>query len=445
MSKPVLKKEIGVWGLSFNLMNTIIGAGIFALPAIVAAGLGPASFIAYLFCGILVALIMLCFAEVGSMVDAPGGVYGYIDRTLGDYFGFKAAVLLILAAVSADAAVANALVDVIDSLFQFNFPRWMRALFHLVIFSGLAWINVKGVRQGLSVVKLFTLAKLIPLLLFVILTSGDIQVSHLRLEGMPSLDAVGSTSLVLFFAFMGAEGALSISGEVRNPQKTIPRGIFIAIGGILLLYMLVQGAALGVLGPELQKHQENPLGQVALHVLGPIGLTLMIIGTGVSMMGNLSSEVFSIPRVLWSASRDRVFPSKLLTSIHPKFATPHVAIISYATLNFLFASFGGFKKLAILSTSSVLLIYFGMVIAVIVLRIRKFPRPEGSFRIPGGFIVPVLAGVAIIWFLTHLTIREFIAISSIIAALTVVYFTVLRRIKRKDQKLHADRPGGDVN
>ncbi len=432
MSKPALQKEIGVWGLSFNLMNTIIGAGIFALPAIVAAGLGPASFIAYLFCGILVALIMLCFAEVGSTVHAAGGVYGYIDRTLGDYFGFKSAILMMVAAISADAAVANALVDVIDSLVDIEFSRWTRAVFHLVIFSGLAWINVKGVRQGLSVVKMFTLAKLIPLLLFVLLSSGSIQAEHLRLVGLPSLDAIGTTSLILFFAFMGAEGAISVSGEVRNPQKTIPRGIFIAIGGVLVLYMLVQGAALGVLGPVLKQHTENPLGHVARFVLGPAGLTLMIIGTGVSMMGNLSSEVFSMPRVLWGASKDRVIPSKRLASVHPKFATPYAAIIFYATLDFLFASFGGFKQLAILATSSVLLIYFGMVVSVIVLRIRKYPRPEGSFRIPGGYVVPVLAAAAIIWFLTHLSLREVIAISAIIAVLTVVYFAFVKRIGRND-------------
>ena len=369
MEKPTsLKREIGVWGLSFNLMNIMIGAGIFILPAIVAEGLGSASFLAYLFCGILISLVMLCFAEVGSIVTADGGAYAYIDRTLGDYFGFKAATLFLLAAIAADAAVANAVVDIADSLLPLEFTRAIRTLIFFLIFSGLALINIRGVKQGVSLVKFITLAKLAPLVLFVFLTSKDIQFHYLRLEGLPSIRDLGQISLILFFAFQGAEGGLSVSGEVKNPQRTIPRAIFLAISGVLVLYMLVQTAAIGVLGPSLSQFKENALGQAANLVLGPAGLTLMIIGAGVSMSGNLSSEILSMPRLLYGAAKDRVIPIRVLSKIHPKFSTPYISIVVYAALDFLFASLGGFTQLAILSTSTVLLVYFGMAISVIKLR-----------------------------------------------------------------------------
>jgi amino acid transporter len=422
-----LKREIGVWGLSFNMMNIMIGAGIFMLPAIVAAGLGAASILAYIFCGILISLIMLCFAEVGSHISVDGGVYGYIERTLGHYFGFNAAALLILGSITADAAIANAMVDVIESLMTFKFSRFIRAVFFFLIFSGFAIINIRGVKRGVSLVKITTLAKLIPLILFVFLLSGRINWEYLNIQDIPSLHDIGKVSLILFFAFIGSEAGLSVSGEIRNPQKTVPRGIFLAVSVVLILYMLIQTAALGVLGPSLAEYRDNPLGEAANFVLGPIGLTLMVIGGGVAMLGNLSSDVLSTPRVLYGAAKDRVIPVAILSSIHPKYTTPYVSIIIYAGMDFLFASMGGFESLAIMSTSSSLILYFGMVMAVIMIRVRNRPRPEGSFRIPGGYLVPVISAGIIIWFLSNLSGREVVAIAVAIAALTLIYFIVVRK------------------
>lgn len=429
MSETKLKREVGVWGLSFNMINIMIGAGIFVLPAIVAEGLGPASIFAYLLCGLLISLVMLCFAEVGSVITDHGGVYAYLDRTLGDYFGFKAATLFLVAAISADAAVANALVDIADSLIPMEFTRAIRALCFFLIFGGLALINIRGVKSGLMVVKTITLAKLAPLIILVLFAIGEINPEYLAIHEMPSLKKFGQISLILFFAFIGSESGLSISGEVKNPQKTIPRAIFLAISIALIVYMLIQGAALGVLGPSLSQYRENPLGEVAKQLIGPVGLTLMIIGAGVSMLGNLSSEILSLPRILFSASKDRVIPAKVLSRIHPKFATPYVAILVIAGLDFLLATFGGFEQLAILSTATILLVYFGMAIAVIRLRKLHPVKPAGSFRIPGGYLVPVLAAGAIIWFLSNLSRQEMLGILAIIAFLSLIYFIFVRRIK----------------
>ena len=297
MIKKNQEREIGLWGLSLNLINIMIGAGIFILPAMVVAGLGPAGFLVYLFCGILIILILLCFAEVGSTLDVDGGVYGYINRTLGNYFGFLAAVLLLTASVSADAAIANAIVDIISSLLHYELGMLTRVFCFFIIFGGFALINILGAKQGVMVVKFITFIKLASLLFFVILASGKIQIENLQIESIPSMDEIGQISLILFFIFIGAEAGLSISGEVRNPQKTIPMGIIIAVTGVLIFYILIQTAATGVLGTSLAEHEQNPLGEVAKFILGPGGLTLMIIGAGVSMLGNLSSVLFSMPRV----------------------------------------------------------------------------------------------------------------------------------------------------
>ncbi len=426
-----LKREIGVFGLSANIINTVVGAGIFVLPALVSGILGSSSILAYLFCGFLITLIMLCFAEIGSKITVSGGAYSYIEIVLGKYPGFLAAFFFLLSAISADAAVANAIADIAGSLFPFMQNEIIRRLIFLIIFSALGYINIRGVKQGVGFVKIITLAKLIPLVLILLVGLKDISISNFLLDSIPSANKLGEASLLLFFAFLGAESALSVSGEVRNPQKTIPKAIFISIAFVLLLYIFIQVVSQAILGTDLSQFTENTLGQVAGKIIGPIGLTLLTIGAGVSMFGNLSSEILSMPRVLFAASKDRLIPVKILSRIHPKFVTPYVSIIVYISLDFLFASTGGFKQLIILSSASVLMIYLGVVIAVVKLRYTDQKQSfADSFKIPGGLTVPVVAILVIIWLLTNLKENELYAMGLFFAILTIIYLVInSKRIK----------------
>ena len=427
-----LKRSISLWGLSANIINTVIGAGIFALPAIVAEGLGSGSIFAYLFCGALVILVMLCFAEVGSKISHPGGIYAYIEETFGKYAGFLAAILFLIASVSSDAAVANALADIISTFWPFFQDTWIKTLFFMLLFSGLAVINVKGTKEGVRFVMLITFMKIIPLLAIVLIGFKDIDITNLYWKTVPSLKDLGEMSLILFFAFQGAESGLSINGEVKNPQKTIPKAIFISVALILILYILIQTVAQGVLGNTLISFKENPLGELANQIFGPIGLTLITIGAGVSIFGTLSSEIFGIPRVIFSAAKDEVIPIKILTSVHEKYVTPYIAIIVYAALGFLFATFGGFKQLAILSSAALLIIYLGVALAVIKLRINEKKEVKSeTFRIPGGYVVPILSTFIILYFLSNLTKNEMITTAIFIGIISIIYLGIIK-FKKKD-------------
>lgn len=431
--KETLKRTIDTWGLSANIINTIIGAGIFVIPGIVAAGLGSASIFAYLFCGVLVILVMLCFAEVGSKITHPGGAYAYIEETFGKYAGFMAAVLFLISMISSDAAIANALADIMGSFFPAFKIKWVKIVFFMVIFSGLALINIKGAKEGVRFVTIITFIKITPLLALVFIGFIDIDISNLYWETVPSLKDLGEISLILFFAFQGAESGLSISGEVKNPEKTIPRAIFISVAGVLILYILVQTVAQGVLGSSLATFQENPLGELAKSIFGPMGLTLITIGAGVSIFGTLSSAILSTPRILFSAAKDRVIPIAIFSSVHKKFLTPHVAIIVYAATGFIFATLGGFKQMAILSTAATLIIYLGVALAVIKLR-RKDSGDSATktFKIPGGYVVPVLSVAIIAYFLSNLTKNEMIATLIFIGAISIIYLAILKFKKKHD-------------
>lgn len=430
-TKEGLKREIGVWGLSANLINIIVGAGIFVLPAIVAAGLGTASIIAYLFCGVLIALIMLCFAEVGSKITATGGAYTYIEVAFGKYAGFLTAIIFVTSCITADAAVSNALADILSTVFPLFKEQWFRIVVFVIIFTGLAFTNIIGVKRGIGLVKFTTIAKLAPLILLIILGFSYTSVSNLSWTSTPAISDIGKMSLILFFAFQGGEGGLAVNGEVKNPQKTIPRAIFIGILVVLVLYILIQTVAQGVLGASLPSFKEAPLAEVAKHIIGPVGFTIMTVGAAISMFGNVSGEILSIPRVLYGAARDEVIPSTLLSKVHKKYATPYISIIIYAGIGLVLASVGGFKQLAILSGTSVLLIYLGVALSCIKLRKKKDSHTQ-TFRIPGGYVVPIASILVILWFLSNLTFNEKIVVVVFIAFLTLIYFlmTYLRNKKK---------------
>src|SRR6056297_1049914 len=191
LSSDGLKRTIGVWGLSANIVNIMVGAGIFVLPAIVAAGLGSASIIAYLFCGFLIALIMLCFAEAGSEITDSGGPYTYIESAFGKYAGFITANLFLIAILAAGGAVANAIADILSAFFPVLDYSHARTWFFLAMFGFFAGINIRGVRLGIVLVMFTTIAKLVPLFLLILIGWKDVSVSNLFWESMPPTESVG--------------------------------------------------------------------------------------------------------------------------------------------------------------------------------------------------------------------------------------------------------------
>jgi len=419
-----LKREIGVWGLVANSVNIIVGAGIFILPVIVAERLGNGSIWAYLICGILMIFIMLCFAEVGTKITRTGGAYSYIEDAFGKYAGFLTTNIFIFgAAIMANAAVANGLANTLAYFLPVFKIQWVRVLLFGFIFGGLAYLNVRGVRKAIFIIKLNTIAKLTPLLLIAIFGWIFVKSSNLGMSSGHSVPDIGEMSLILIFAFVGAETALNVSGEIRNPRKTIPRGIMLSIFFVVILYTLIQLTVQGILGASITDFRTAPLAETASRMIGPAGATIVIIGALFSMFGNLSGMVLNMPRVLFAAARDRVIPINGLAKVHPEFLTPHLSIIIYACIGFIFASTGEFKQLATLSSASYLLIYLGVVLSVIKFRIVNRTE-EGAYILPGGYVIPGISGLVIIWLLSNLPFQELKAMMIFLLILTILFFLI---------------------
>jgi len=435
-SNNELKKEIGLFGMSANIVNIVIGSGIFVIPAIVAAGLGSASIIAYIYCGFIALMLMLCYAEVGSRVTGSGGAYKYLGVPFGPYAGYLAAMLFLLSTISACAAIVNAVAEIVFRIYPTIEGSLMRQLIFVILLGGFALINIRGVKEGVGFVKLITIIKLSPLILLALYGLPQIEINNLVWEEIPTMKSVGETSLILFFAFSGVGAALSISGEVKNPSKVIPKAILISLFTVLILYIAIQTVAQGILGNSLSNFTENPLGEVAQVLIGPIGFSLLTIAALVSIVGTISSVIMSAPRLLFAASSENVIPVKFFSKIHPVYKTPYTSIISYTLVCYFIANLGGFKEMAIISSAASLLIGLGISIAVIILRKRE--RQVGTneiFQIPGSFTVPILSVVFIIWFLSNLSKTELLTVSGYIVILSVIYFLFTKFSKKhKKQK-----------
>jgi len=416
-----LVRAIGTRSLSLGIINMIIGAGIFVLPGLVASILGPAAILAYLICSVAVALVFLCFAEAGSRVSRSGGAYAYIEDAFGPYAGFLAATLLWFGwGALANAAVAIALAEMMGIAFPFFEGSVAKAAFIIALFGGLAWINVIGVRSGVRFAAVNTYGKLIPLVVLVVFGAFFIQWDNLAITSMPDFSSLGAGTLLLVFAFGGAEIALNSGGEIKNPERTVPLGLLIGIGVVFILYLSIQGVAQGVMGADLATSLEAPLVATAERAFGPWGKTFLLIGAGISIFGVTSGHILSNPRAVFAAARDGLLPKKL-AEVHPRYNTPHMAIIFYSILACGFALSGTFKTLAVVSSGSVLLLYLGCSLAVLKLRKKGIQSEKKVFVVPFGPVIPLLSSGVVVWLLSNMTQQEAIGLGVLLAVASILF------------------------
>jgi amino acid transporter len=422
VSEAGLVRAIGARQLTASIINVTIGAGIFVLPAVAAERLGPAAAMAYIVCAVLMALIVCCFAAAGSRVSLTGGVYAYVDVAFGPFIGFLAGILYFLMATFAVASVSSAFAGSIGAIWSAAATPAVRTILIAALFAALAAVNVRGVKPGVRLVEIMTVAKLLPLLLLVVSGIWFVNPDYLRWPGMPTVPAIGKTAIVLIFAFVGLEVALVPSGEVRDPARTVPRALFSALAITTTLYLLIQTVAQGLLGPTMATYSTAPLAEAAGRVLGSGGRLLVLLGATVSMFGYASGDMLGSPRTLFAFARDGVLPSAV-ARIHPRFHTPYIAIIAYACIVAAVSISSSFTQLAVLANVAALTLYLMCVAASYELQ-RRDVRADGGipFAVPGGPVVPILAAAVIVWLLSNATRREFGVEALVLAVAALFYF-----------------------
>jgi amino acid transporter len=276
------------------------------------------------------------------------------------------------------------------------------------------------VKLGAGLIEVVTVAKLVPLLLFVVVGIWSVNPEYLRWPSAPTAAQVGRTAIVLIFAFVGLEIALVPSGEIRNPSRTVPRALFLALATTTTLYLLIQTTAQGLLGPSMSTFASAPLAEAAARVLGSGGRLLVLLGAIVSMFGYVSGDMLGSPRAWYAFGRAGVLPAPM-TWIHPTFHTPYVAIVVYACIVAALAISSSFTQLAVLANVAALTLYLMCVAASFELQRRDVRAGGTPFAVPGGPLIPVVAAIVILWLLSNATRREFVVEGLVLAVASLLY------------------------
>ncbi|MBC7563660.1 MAG: amino acid permease [Gemmatimonadaceae bacterium] len=422
-STPGLVRAVGVFGLAASIFNVTVGGGIFRLPSGAAAAAGTAAPFVYLICAAVMGCVVLCFAEAGSRVPLTGGPYAYVEAVFGRYVGFLSGVLLWMLGTTAVAGVSSAFAEGIGTLL--GVPA-IRTPLIVATFVGLALINIRGVKQGTRLIVVLSIAKLLPLLLFVGIGVFFIVPANLAVEQMPAPSSLARAAIILIFAFSGCESALVPSGEVKDPARTVPRALAIAMIGVTVLYLAVHLVAAGLLGDRLATVPTAPLAFAAEQFMGSPGRLLLLVGASISMLGYVSGMTLAVPRALWKFAQDGLLP-RAIGAIHGTYRTPHVAIVVQTTFVGLLAIFNSFEQLAVISNLAALLLYAACAMATLMLRQRGV-RQEGAvpFSVPGGPVIPIVTVLLIGWLLTSITVAEWTVLGATLVVASLI-FVIARR------------------
>ncbi|HET9371617.1 MAG TPA: amino acid permease [Vicinamibacterales bacterium] len=406
--------------LAASIVNVTIGGGIFRLPADGAGTLGATAPMAYLLCAAAMGLIVLCMAEAGSRVALTGGLYAYIEVAFGPFVGFLAGFLLWMVLTFAMAAVATVLVANLGALVPALSSRAVSAAVLVVIYTVFAVINIIGVQRGARVNTAITVAKLLPLLLLIVGGLFAIDPANLTAGEPPDMATLARSSILLIFVFAGIEAALVPGGEVRDPARTVPRAIFLAMGAVTLLYAGLQFVAQGVLGPALATSKAAPLADAAGVAIGGWARQLLLVGAIISMLGHAGGMILATPRTLFAFARDGFLPAAL-ARVHPVHRTPVTAIVVQCSLVLVLAISSTFERLAILANLSTLIVYGLACIATWQLRRRDVRAGGVPFRVPMPGLVVVLALAVIGWMLTSVTREEWTALAVGMGAAALIF------------------------
>lgn len=375
-----LRRGIGPIALAAAIVNVVVGAGIFSLPAGMAQAAGPYALAAYLICALAMGAVVLCCAEAGSRVPTSGGIYGYVEAAFGPLPGFIAGVLLWLSCVLACGGIAAALAGAIGRLAPALAGAAPRALIIAVAVAVLAAINCLGVRTASRLISWATAVKLIPLALFVGVGVFFIDPSHLGAGASTGVSGLGRAVILSLFAFQGMETVLGANGEVDNPTRTLPRALIGSMAFVAVLYIAIQLVAEGLLGADLAGSTE-PLADAMARVSPGLG-TLILLGAILSRFAWIGSDLLGAPRVLFAFARDGFLPG-VLGKVSERTAVPAPAIILHGVLAIALGVTGTFEQLAALSVLFTCLLYVGGCLAAGRLSRRDVALAGAPLRLPG--------------------------------------------------------------
>ena len=399
------------------------------LPVAAAQLLGPASVWAILAAGFGVLLLVLCFAEAGSLFDEAGGAIVYTRAAFGDFAGFEVGWMSWIARIASIAGLSVFFARAVGYLWpgaKTGLGQQATIVLPLLL---LTWINVAGIKSGARTAVVLAWGKVLPLVLFIAVGLFWVDWGRVFPVPMPERANFMKAALLVLFAYGGFENTAAPAGEFKNPKRDVPFALIVMIAIVTAIYTLVQLVAIGTV-PDLGV-SKTPLAHAGQILMGPVGGFLLTLGAALSVLGTNNNTILAGPRYLYALAETGRLP-RALARIHPEYRTPHVAILVQSAVaaaliatDFVLHSinptaFGVAEDLAILSTIARLATYIGTAVSVPVLR-RRMPATDKTIRLPGGPVIPIAALVICLVFLSAAETKNFVAGGIALAVGAAIY------------------------
>jgi len=383
---PSLAREIGLFGATMLVMGGIVGSGIFMNPYVVAGQVGTPALIlgAWTFGGLVALAGAFVYAELASLRPTVGGQYAYLREAFSPKVAFLYGWVLLLVTQSGGmAAVAVTFARYLGELLALRVPE---ALVAVLALAALTAVNCLGVRAGNDVQSLLMVLKTLAILGLVatgLVAFGGERVSlHPLLDRPPSLElvaAMGAALVPVLFAYGGWQTSGFVMGELRRPERDMPRALLLGVAGVVVLYLSVNVVCLRALGAAGLAASRAPASDVMRLALGERGARLIALGIVISTFGFLAQGILTAPRVYYAMARDGLF-FDAVGRLHPRSRVPVLAIVLQGLAAAVIAVSGRYEQI-LNYVVSVDFISFGLTGAALFVYRRRGER--AAFRAPG--------------------------------------------------------------
>lgn len=401
-SDKTLIRGLGRWDLTAVAVNTIIGTGIFILPAGIFGLIGSFSLFAFVACAVIVGLIVLCFSEVSSRFQSTGGMYLYAKVAFGPEIGFEVGWLYWIVRVATFAANCNAMLTYLGFFIAGANEGVLRIVIISVVVAGITLVNLLGIRETAIVTNVFAVGKIVPLLIFAGVGVFFIEPANFNFDIAPDMAVFPAAVLLLLYAYMGFEAAVIPAGETKDPKKNVPFALLTALGFCAVLFLIVQIVAIGTL-PGLAA-SKTPLADAAGQFMGSFGAGFIALGALISVLGNLNGGFLSTSRIPFAMAEQHELP-QAFAKTHAKYKTPYVAIILTGLVVLVLTIFTTFLTAVTIAAITRLLVYATTCLALPVFRQRTDVAPA-QFSASLGILAAVLSLALIGWLLANVDFKK---------------------------------------
>jgi APA family basic amino acid/polyamine antiporter len=409
-----LSRSIGLFQLSMFGIGATIGTGIFIVLTQAVPVAGPAVIWSFVIAGTVAGLTAICYAELASAVPVSGSSYSYAYATLGEGVAVIVAACLLLEYGVAAAAVAvgwsQYLNQLLDNLFGFRIPENLSNapeadgilnLPAVVLIVMCTLLLIRGASESAKANAVMVLIKLSVLILFIAVGLQGWDSDNLSDFSPFGLDGVTSAAGIIFFSYIGLDAVSTAGEEVKNPRRTMPLAIIIALITVTTIYIAVAVVAVAAQPMEQFEGQEAGLAAILEDVTGASWpSTVLAAGAVISIFSVTLVSIYGQTRILFAMGRDGMIPS-IFRKVNPRTLTPVPTTIIVACVVSLLAAVLPIEFLAEMTSIGTLVAFLVVSIGVMVLR-RTAPDLQRGFKVPGYPVTPLLSIAGCIWIIQDL-------------------------------------------